>query len=306
MISRRRGLHLFRFLGVDVFLHWYWFLFAAYEITNRASSYSSLAWNAAEYLALFFIVLLHEYGHALACRQVGGTANEIMLWPVGGMAYVIPPLRPGPTLWSNAAGPLVNVAILIVLAPAALMQDRFSILGRTAPNVQSFLMALIVINLLVLGFNLLPIYPLDGGQILRCLLWFVVGRARSLMAAVQIGFAGVVGLLLLAWHYQSVWVGVLAVFVLASCWGGWREAQILKRLGELPRREGFACPSCRVAPPVGSYWKCGRCGKAMDTFQNRATCPNCGVEFPLTMCLDCRRQNPWSEWVVRAPAPLDA
>ena len=167
-------------------------------------------------------------------------------------------------------------------------------------------MALIGINLLVLAFNLLPIYPLDGGQILRCLLWFAVGRARSLLVAVQIGFAGVAGLLLLAWHYRSIWIGVLALFVLASCWGGWREAQILKHLDELPRRVGLACPSCKAAPPVGNYWKCGSCGKAMDTFQNRATCPNCGVEFPLTMCLDCRKQNPWSEWVVRAPAPIDA
>jgi Zn-dependent protease len=306
MMSRRKGIHLFRFLGVDVFLHWYWFLFAAFEITNRVNSYSSLAWNAAEYLALFFIVLLHEYGHALACRQVGGSANEIMLWPLGGMAYVNPPLRPGPTLWSNAAGPLVNIALLIVLAPVALLPGRFSILARRAPNVQSFLMALVGINVLVLAFNLLPIYPLDGGQIIRCLLWFAVGRARSLMVAVAIGFAGVAGLLLLAVLFRSFWIGVLALFVFASCWGGWREAQILKHLGELPRREGFACPSCKAAPAVGIYWKCGRCGKGFDTFQNRATCPNCGAEFPLTMCLDCRKQNPWSEWVVHAPVPIDA
>ena len=60
----------------------------------------------------FLIVLLHEFGHALACRQVGGTANQIVLWPLGGVAYVNPPQRPGATLWSIAAGPLVNVALL--------------------------------------------------------------------------------------------------------------------------------------------------------------------------------------------------
>ena len=91
-------------------------------------------------------------------------------------------------------------------------------------------MALIGINVLVLAFNLLPIYPLDGGQIIRCLLWFAVGRARSLMVAVVIGFAGVAGLLFLAVRFRSFWIGVLALFVLASCWGGLREAQILKRL----------------------------------------------------------------------------
>ena len=72
-----------------------------------------MVWPVLEYLALFVIVLVHEFGHALACRQVGGQANQIVLWPLGGVAYVAPPPRPGATLWSIAAGPLVNV----VLAP---------------------------------------------------------------------------------------------------------------------------------------------------------------------------------------------
>jgi len=313
MRSRRRAIHLFRLAGVDVWLHWYWFLFAAFEITSRANSYSSLSWNAAEYLALFFFVLLHEYGHALACRQVGGTANEIMLWPLGGMAYVNPPLRPGATLWSNVAGPLVNVTALIVLGPPGYMLDRSFKLNRTAHNIHLFLAALAGINLLLLAFNLLPIYPLDGGQIIRSLLWYAVGRARSLMAAVAIGFAGVAGLFYLAvrlrlagqWEH-AFWMAVLALFILSSCWGGLREVRILTRLNELPRREGFACPACNSAPPVGSFWKCGRCGKAFDTFQSRATCPHCGVEYPLTMCLDCRKQHPMSNWAVRAAVPIDA
>jgi hypothetical protein len=63
----------------------------------------------------FLIVTLHEFGHALACRQVGGQANQIVLWPLGGVAYVDPPPRPGATLWSIAAGPLVNVVLLPIL-----------------------------------------------------------------------------------------------------------------------------------------------------------------------------------------------
>ena len=306
MRSRRRGIHLFRFAGVDVYLHWYWFLFAAFEISNRASSYSSMAWNAAEYVSLFILVLLHEYGHALACRQVGGTANEIMLWPLGGMAYVAPPIRPGAALWSNVAGPLVNVALLAVLGPLGFILDRSLKLESTAPNLHSFLLALAFLNMLLLAFNLLPVYPLDGGQILRSLLWYAVGRSRSLMVAVAIGFAGVAGLLFVAVRFRSFWIGLLALFILSGCWGGFREARVLGRLSELPRREGFACPSCKVAPPVGNYWKCNRCGKAFDTFQSRATCPNCGVEFPWTVCLDCRKQNPWSEWVVHTATPIDA
>jgi hypothetical protein len=164
------------------------------------------------------------------------------------------------------------------------------------------LRALWFINLGLLIFNLLPVYPLDGGQILRSLLWFVVGRARSLMAAVVIGFVGVAGLLILALRMQSVWFGVLSVFILTSCWSGWRQAQALYRFAKLPRHEGFACPACKAAPLVGRFWKCGRCGEVFDTFQTRALCPNCSAQVAVTTCPDCRAQNPLSEWIVPAPA----
>src|SRR5437764_7003139 len=113
--GQQGSIRLFRFAGIDLFLHWSWFLVAAFEISGRSRQYSSVTWNVLEYLALFLIVMLHEFGHALACRQVGGRANQIVLWPLGGVAYVDPPPRPGATLWSIAAGPLVNVALLPVL-----------------------------------------------------------------------------------------------------------------------------------------------------------------------------------------------
>ena len=96
--TRRGGIRLCRVFGIDLFLHWSWFLVAAYEIGSRKGGYSSLWWNLLEYLALFFIVTLHEFGHALACRSVGGKADQIVLWPLGGVAYVDPPQRPGATL----------------------------------------------------------------------------------------------------------------------------------------------------------------------------------------------------------------
>ena len=109
MPGRQGSIRLFRLLGIDVFLHWSWFLVALFEINARSRSYSSFTWNVLEYLALFLIVLVHEFGHALACRQVGGVANQIVLWPLGGVAYVDPPQRPGATLWSIAAGPLAGI-----------------------------------------------------------------------------------------------------------------------------------------------------------------------------------------------------
>src|SRR6478672_6022144 len=112
---RQNAIPLFRFNGIQLSLHWSWFLVAAYEISERQRTYSSVTWNVLEYLALFLIVMFHEFGHALACRQVGGEANQIVLWPMGGVAYVSPPQRPGATLWSIAAGPLVNVALFPIL-----------------------------------------------------------------------------------------------------------------------------------------------------------------------------------------------
>src|ERR1700720_2056242 len=105
---------LFRAAGIAVYMHWSWFFVAYLELQYRVNNYSSQVWNVAEYLTLFAIVLLHELGHALACRQVGGQANEIVLWPLGGIAFVSPPPRPGALLWSVAAGPLVNVLLVPV------------------------------------------------------------------------------------------------------------------------------------------------------------------------------------------------
>jgi Zn-dependent protease len=82
------------------------------------------------------------------------------------------------------------------------------------PNAYALLRAVLFMNVGLLIFNMLPIYPLDGGQILRSLLWFVLGRARSLMVATVLGFIGVAGFIILAVWVHSVWFGILAVFML--------------------------------------------------------------------------------------------
>jgi Zn-dependent protease len=275
---------------------------AAYEIGDRQTAYSSLTWNILEYLALFLIVMIHEFGHALACRQVGGVANEIVLWPLGGVAYVNPPPRPGAMLWSIAAGPLVNVVLVPVFWSIGHVM-RAGGLNLAMPNLFLLLRSIAIINLGLLIFNILPIYPLDGGQILRSLLWFVLGRARSLMAATVIGFVGVAGIILLAIKIQSVWFGAIAVFVLMNCWSGWKQAQALMRLAKLPRNAAYFCPTCKTSPPVGEYWRCSNCGKGFDTFQSQAVCPNCSTHFASTGCLDCGRKHPFSDWALPAAVP---
>jgi Zn-dependent protease len=289
------AIRLFRFAGIDVFLHWSWFVVALFEISERASQYRSMAWNVAEYLALFAIVTLHEFGHALACRQVGGNADRVVLWPLGGVAYVDPPQRPGATLWSIAAGPLVNVVLLPVFLGLMLV-GRSAGLAQTSPDAAAWLRAVAFINFGLLVFNLLPVYPLDGGQILRSLLWFVLGRARSLTAASVVGFAGVLGLLALALRVGDAWLGLLSVFVALNCWRGFQHARALARLARLPRRPGYSCPSCRSAPPLGALWICGQCRSPFDPFESNASCPSCRAAFAQTRCADCGRSSPIGEW----------
>jgi Zn-dependent protease len=300
--SRQGSIRLFHFSGIDVFLHWSWFLVAAYEIQNRAGRYSSVTWNIAEYLALFLIVTLHEFGHALACRQVGGKANQIVLWPLGGVAYVDPPPRAGATLWSIAAGPLVNVALLPILFIAFTLGKSLG-WAHNFPDAYRLVRSILAIDIGLLVFNILPIYPLDGGQILRSLLWFVMGRARSLMAATIVGFFGIAGFIGLAIWTRSVWYAAISVFMLMNSWSGLRHAQDLMRFAKLPRREGFACPSCKMSPPIGEYWRCGQCQQPFDTFQTHGVCPHCATRYESTKCLDCGASHPMTQWMTHILSP---
>ena len=300
--SPQGSIHLFKFKGIDVFLHWSWFLVAAYEIQSRNSRYSSITWNIIEYLALFLIVMTHEFGHSLACRQVGGTANRIVLWPLGGVAYVDPPPRPGATLWSIAAGPLVNVALAPIFW-ALLSFAKSAGWKRTAHDQYEFVFALLVIDIVLLAFNMLPFYPLDGGQIFRSLLWFVLGRGRSLWVAAIVGFVGVLGFVGVALWRGSLWYGAVAVFMLLNCWSGLQQARALLKIAKIPRRDGFACPRCHSAPPLGEFWKCRQCGTSFDTFRTGAACPGCSSRYDVTTCLDCRESRPMMEWTTTAIAP---
>ena len=219
-------IRLFKFSGITVYLHFSWFLIAAYEFSRRTGVYTSMVWAAFEYLALFAIVLLHEFGHALACRQTGGVADRIVLWPLGGIAFVSPPRRPGAMLWSIAAGPLVNVILLPILSIAL----TFSRIGVDEPgDFGLFLYHVWWINLALLIFNILPVYPLDGGQILRALLWFPLGEIRSLQIASVIGLVGSIGLagLMLLLGTPIFWTAIMSLFLISRGIAGWQYAKAL-------------------------------------------------------------------------------
>jgi Zn-dependent protease len=164
------ALLIFRLAGIRVYLHFTWFIVAALEVTRFAHRYQNPIWAALEYCALFGVVLMHEFGHALACRQTGGQADTIVLWPLGGIAFVKPPARPGAYLWSIAAGPLVNVVLFPLFTLFAFVLTKLH--WKTVhPDFYQFVLTVWFMNAGLLFFNLIPVYPLDAGQILRGLLW---------------------------------------------------------------------------------------------------------------------------------------
>lgn len=227
MTNQNGSLRVTRVAGINIWVHWSWLLLAVVAIDMRRGLYASELWNLAEFLGLFAIVLLHEFGHATACRSVGGQANNIVLWPLGGVAYVSPPQRAGAQLWSIVAGPLVNVVLVPVfmLVPRVLiMTDTFT--GGAYLDFWTWLGAMSRLNLALLIFNLLPIYPLDGGQILRCLLWFGVGPRKSLRWSAGLGLVGASALGLWALTNLYFWLAIMAGFLGMNSWRAFQASRL--------------------------------------------------------------------------------
>src|ERR1700758_1973546 len=131
--TRSGSLRLFKLFGITVFVHWAWFIIAIIDMQDNTGRQTAPHRKAWESLVLFGLVTIHEFGHALACRSVGGKSDTIVLWPLGGVAYVDPPQRPGATLWSIVAGPLVNVLFFPIFALIYLWAQRVGLDG-TEPN----------------------------------------------------------------------------------------------------------------------------------------------------------------------------
>ncbi len=285
------GFRLFKLFGITVYLNWMW-VFAPIYIIYYQKGFS-IAWDMAEVFSLFLIVLMHEFGHALACISVGGKADRIVLWPLGGIAFVDPPRRPGAMLWSIVAGPLVNVALLPITLPFYLHPGQ--------SDFRRFLAMVGGINLGLLLFNLLPIYPLDGGKILQSLLWYMMGLARSLMVAASIGLVGCAALGILALWIGDRFLGIIALWAIFNAYSGFQYARALHRRESIPRRTELHCPACGSSPPRGPAWICS-CGNSFDMFEHEARCPACGRSYQSTSCMDCGALTPILAWGIYHPA----
>ena len=242
--------------GIPLYIHWtFWLLplWVVYE-TGRLGGVQ-LALNLAVLVALFGCVLLHELGHALTARAYGIGTRSITLYPIGGVARLNRLAdRPAQELWITLAGPAVNLAIATILAAVLLAVFAFDpglVSGSLAGH---FLFALLILNVLMVLFNLLPAFPMDGGRVLRALLAMGLGQLRATRIAVNVGVVvavlmGIGGLLLL----HNPFLMVIALFVFVA---GQAELQAAYYREQQRRAEVVAEPLVRPlgdVPPAVFY-----------------------------------------------------
>jgi Zn-dependent protease len=246
-----------RLFGINIRVHILFLLFIAWRLFQAGSHWPETAVFMA---VLFGIVLLHEFGHCFGARSVGGFAENILMWPLGGLAYAHAPMTPWAQFVAVASGPLVNLALCVISGAIVVWQTHASTLILLNPfrgillppgdiSWVGYVWVLYQVNLLLLAFNVLPIYPLDGGQLFQCLLWPFVGLQQALKIACVVGIAGCVGLG--AWGLSGGG-GMLTFIALFGGFTCWQRLQML-RYGMVvderikyapyrrhnPRRKGF-------------------------------------------------------------------
>lgn len=194
--------------GIRIEIHIIFMIFVAIELL-RGGTGGDFLWTFRYMVILFLTVLLHEFGHCFGARYVGGSANRILMWPLGGLAYCQTPHRPWSHFFVAAAGPLVNVAICLIcgmlltllagsiravpLNPFAFRIPVDLIPALVSYRASEYIYQIYMISYVLLLFNVcLPFYPMDGGRLLQAVLWWKMGYGRSMQIATTIGMVGAV------------------------------------------------------------------------------------------------------------------
>lgn len=240
----RWALPLYRLWGITVKLHIIFIIFVGIRlISSFGHDSSGFIITAIMIASVFGLVLLHEYGHCFACRWVKGEADEIMLWPLGGLAFCRPPHHWKPELITVLGGPAVNAVLIPVFGAAvyfATGEWRYVLFNPFAPNwpigggygvLTIFLLH--YVNMVLLLFNVLvPMYPMDSGRIVQCLMWRKMGYEKSLWLSCNIGIGAAVVLVVVAFGAEELLLLGIALFGGFSCW---QQKQSLKMMGFEPQ-----------------------------------------------------------------------
>jgi Zn-dependent protease len=211
----RWSIHIGRLFGIRIELHVTFLLFIGWIAVNQgllAGDVTRAATTVALMLLVFSCVVLHELGHALTARRFGIATRDIVLLPIGGVARLERmPEKPGQEMLVAIAGPAVNVLIVVLLVLLMMLTGRPTDLARLG---QGLLETLLLVNVLMVLFNLIPAFPMDGGRVLRALLALRLPylRATKIASAVGQGAAlllGVAGL----FYFNNWMLAFVALFV---------------------------------------------------------------------------------------------
>jgi Zn-dependent protease len=269
-----------RIAGTPLLVHWSWFPGLVVLVILVSRNYSSWFWALGEILGIFLFIAMHEFGHIFVMRWLGYKPKEIVLWALGGAAVSEMPRSWSGELKVAAVGPAVN----LMLVPITVMIWWSFGDGRQG-DLGQMLYRLVWANLGILLFNLLPIWPLDGGRIFEALMRPRFGLTRSRFAGGILGV--VVAAIGSAWSFHVHAYLAVAVFSALICLSAtlmeWCTAMSMAER-KLGIHESAICPSCG-SRGLGEDWKysataglieCHYCGQTSDGADWLATCPRPG------------------------------
>ena len=216
------------FLGIDVFLHTTFLLLIVWlGVSNwvQGNNIANAIAGVGFILALFGSVVLHEYGHALTARRFGVKTRDITLYPIGGVASLERiPEKPKEELMVALAGPAVNLVISAALFLLLLLTPGVQPLAAAGMTEGSFLQRLMIANLALVGFNLIPAFPMDGGRVLRALLAMRLEYTAATQIAASIGQG-----LALVFGFIGLFSNPFLVFIAFFVWiGAQNEAKLVR------------------------------------------------------------------------------
>jgi Zn-dependent protease len=210
---------LVRIAGIDVYVHATFVMVIAWIALihwRESHNLAAVIEGVGFILALFACVVLHEFGHALTAARYGIRTRDITLLPIGGLARLERmPHVPIQELWVALAGPAVNVVIAIVLFAWLQASGAWEAVEGIGVTTGGFVERVMFANVFLVGFNLLPAFPMDGGRALRAVLATRIEytRATQLAAtvgqgmAILFGFIGLQGNPMLIFIALFVWIG---------------------------------------------------------------------------------------------------
>jgi Zn-dependent protease len=210
---------LARVRGIDVYVHATFLIVVAWIALlywNQSHSLAAVVEGVGYLLALFACIVFHEFGHALTAARYGIRTRDITLLPIGGLARLDRmPDVPIQELWVALAGPAVNVVIALVLFLGLRMSGTWEPVEQVGLTTGGLVEQIMFANVLLVGFNLLPAFPMDGGRALRALLATRMEYTRATQLAASIGqgmailfaFLGLLGNPMLLFIALFVWMG---------------------------------------------------------------------------------------------------